>query len=167
VSSYCQGSFKTTLRSFLQEDGLPFAEVLSQEQIEELCAEQDVHFGEGEDDVYTPAVTLWAWLCQCLSASKCCVAAVARVMVLRIALGLPPCSAATGGYCKARAKLPERFLQRLTLLVGVGLEDQADDSWRWKSRRVLLADGAECTMPDTPGNQKAYPQSSSRGWASP
>jgi DDE family transposase len=162
VSSYAQPTFNATLRCFTQGEGLPFQSVLSQEQILRLCEEEGVHFGEGEGDVYSPPVTLWAWLSQCLSASKCCVAAVARVIVLRVALGLPPCSAATGGYCKARAKLPERFLKRLTLLSGEQLEDQAPDCWRWKSRRVLLADGAECSMPDTPENQKEYPQSGSQ-----
>jgi len=160
VSSYCHGSFKNTLSSFLQDDqGLPFRSVLPEQQIEKLCAEEGVCFGQGKDDVYTPAVTLWAWLCQCLSASKSCVAAVARVIVLRVAMGLPPCSAATGAFCKARAKLPERLLERLTLLCGEALEDQAPDCWRWKSRRVILADGVECSMPDTPENQQAYPQS--------
>lgn len=162
MSSYCQPSFKATLRCFLQGDGLPFQSVLSEQQIQQLCDQEGVHFGEGQDDVYSPPVTLWAWLSQSLSASKCCVAAVARVIVLRVALELPPCSAATGGYCKARAKLPERFLQRLTLLVGEQTEDQAPDSWRWKSRRALLADGCECSMPDTPQNQREYPQSGSQ-----
>jgi putative transposase len=103
-------------------------------------------------------VTLWAFLAQCLSASKSCVSAVARVLVLRVALGLPPCGAGSGAYCKARAKLPEGLLRRLTLQVGAAVEGQAPDAWRWHGRRVLLADGAELSMPDTPANQQAYPQ---------
>jgi hypothetical protein len=160
VSSYCQGGFAATLRGFLQDDGLADPSVLSGELLEKLCEEEDVHFGDGSDDVYTPAITLWAWLCQCLSTSKSCVAAVARILVLRVAMDLPPCSAGTGAYCKARVKLPERFLKRLALHVGTEMEANAPDCWRWKSRRVILADGAECTMPDTSENQKEYPQSS-------
>jgi hypothetical protein len=159
VSSYAKPGFKATLRCFLQDEGLPFHGVLSEQQVLQLCEEEDVRFGCGEHDVYTPAVTLWAWLSQCLSGSKSCVGAVARVIVLRVALGLPVCSAATGAYCKARAKLKERFLQRLTCHVGEEMERQASDTWRWKSRRVLLADGVECSMPDTPENQREYPQS--------
>ncbi len=97
-----------------------------------------------------------------LSIGYSCVAAVARVMVLRIALGLPPCSANTGAYCKARAKLPEDFLRGLTYLVGDAVEDQAPDGWRWRGRRVLLADGCEVTAADTPANQKEYPQPGSQ-----
>jgi hypothetical protein len=144
-------TFAATLRSFAQGDGLP----LQRDQ-------EHVLFGQGADDVWTPAVTLWAFLCQCLSGSKSCVAAVARVLVLRIALGLPPCSAATGAYCKARAKLPESLLRRLALQVGQAVEDGAPEGWRWHDKRVLLADGTECSLPDTPANQKAYPQPGSQ-----
>jgi hypothetical protein len=56
---------------------------------------------------------VWAFLAQVLSKQKACVAAVARVMVLRLALGLPPCAEETGAYCEARAKLSESFQQRL------------------------------------------------------
>jgi hypothetical protein len=149
-------TFAATLRSFAQGDALPL------QDLEDLCDQEGIHFGHGDDDVWTPAVTLWALLAQCLSGSKSCVAAVARVLVLRVAMGLPPCSAATGAYCKARAKLPEDLLRRLTLHVGNATEDQAPDDWRWQSHRVLLADGAVCSLPDTEANQQEYPQPGSQ-----
>jgi len=150
--------FATLLRSFGSADGLPLADVLTQEDIQVACDLHGVHFGQSPDDVYTPAVTLWAFLSQCLSSCKSCVAAVARVLVLRVALGLSACGAGNGAYCKARAKLPESLLRHLTLLVGSAVEDQAPDSWRWRARRVLLAAGCELSMPDTEANQKEYPQ---------
>lgn len=97
-----QPKFAAILRSFGSAEGLPFCDVLTEEDIQQACKEEGVSFGQGTDDVYTPAVTLWAFLTQCLSASKSCVAAVARVLVLRVALGLPPCAAGNGAYCKAR-----------------------------------------------------------------
>src|SRR5438270_10589670 len=124
-------TFAATLRSFAQGDALPL------QDLEDLCDQEGIHFGHGDDDVWTPAVTLWALLAQCLSGSKSCVAAVARVLVLRVALGLPPCGAGSGAYCKARAKLPESLLRRLSLQVGMATERQAPDAWRWKGRRVL------------------------------
>lgn len=153
-----QPQFAAVLRSFASADGLPFCDVLTEEDIQQACQEEGVSFGQGDDDVYTPAVTLWAFLTQCLSASKSCVAAVARVIVLRLVLSLPPCAASTGGYCKARPKLSEGLLRRLTRHVGDAVEKQAPDEWRWKGRRVKLADGCEVSMPDTPANQKEYPQ---------
>lgn len=151
-------TFATVLRSFASGDDLPFDDVLTEQDIQDACDAEGVHFGQGAADVYTPAVTLWAFLAQCLSASKSCVAAVARVLVLRVALGLAPCGAGSGGYCKARAKLPEALLRRLTLQVGNACEAQAPDAWRWHGRRVVLADGLEVSMPDTPANQIDYPQ---------
>jgi len=150
-------TFGTVLRSFAAA-GLAFGDALSEKDIQDACAAEGVHFGQGDTDVYTPAVTLWAFVVQCLSASKSCVAAVARVLVLRLALNLPACAAGSGAYCKARAKLPEALLRRLTLQVGGAVEHQAPDAWRWQSRRVRLVDGCELSMPDTVDNQKEYPQ---------
>jgi hypothetical protein len=152
-------SFQQTLRSFVQGDGLSFRDVLTAEQIQEVAAQEQVSFGTGDTDVYSVPVTLWAFLSQVASSSKSCLAAVARVMVLLTILGRQPCDAGSGAYCKARAKLPERFLQRLACAVGCAVEDQALDAWRWHCRRVLLLDGATLSMPDTPANQNAYPQS--------
>jgi hypothetical protein len=154
--------FSTTLQAFAHDPGLPCAQALPGATIQQAADDSGLHFAPGPDDIYTPALTLWAFLAQVLSAGKSCVAAVARVMALRIALGLPACSARTGGYGKARAKLSEDFLRTLTYLVGDAVEDQAPDAWRWRGRRVLLADGCALTAADTAANQKAYPQPGSQ-----
>jgi hypothetical protein len=151
-------NFKTVLDSFAQGPGLPFQEVLTAADVERLAAEEAVAFGSAPGNIYTVAVTLWAFLAQVLSKEKACVAAVARLIVLRITLGLPPCAEETGAYCKARAKLPERFLQRLTVQVGQQVERTAPASWRWKGRHVFLADGSTVTAADTAQNQQAFPQ---------
>jgi len=162
VFSYVKATFDATLSCFVNDQGLPFADVLSEEQIQQFADEEDVHFGEADDEIYSPAVTLWAWLSQSLADNKSCRAAVARVLVHRVATEQEPCSANPGAYCKARAKLPESFLQRLALHLGSAVEDAAPDDWRWKGRRVILVDGAEVTAPDTPENQAQYPQPSSQ-----
>jgi Transposase DDE domain len=151
-------SFQTVLASFAQAPDLPFQEVLTAEHIDRVATEEGVHFGAAPGNIYSVAVTLWAFLAQVLSKEKACVAAVARILVLRLALGLPPCAAETSAYCKARAKLPERFLQRLALDVGQQVERAAPVAWRWKGRHVFLADGSTLSMPDTQANQQAYPQ---------
>ncbi len=150
--------FVSALERLTDGDGLPVAELIPAVEIQQAGA----NFGTDSDTIFTPAVTLWAFLTQSLSYSKSCVAAVARVLVLRTALELPPCSANNGAYCKARAKLPETLLERLTYQVGDTVEDQAPDGWRWQRRRVLLADGFETSMLDTPENQAAYPQPTSQ-----
>jgi putative transposase len=154
--------FTTFLHSYAQDDGLPFASALTEEQIQQAASAEGVAFGADADCAFTPAVTLWAFVGQYLAGARSCVAAVARVMVLMVALGREPCSAATGAYCKARAKLPEKFLRRLTYQVGNGVEDEAPDRWRWHKRRTMLVDGFETILDDTQANQQEYPQPTSQ-----
>lgn len=150
-------TFQTILDSFACAADLPFQEVLTAERIETIAAEEGVVFGSAPDDVFSVPVTLWAFLAQVISKEKACVAAVARVLVLRLSLGLPACASETGAYCKARAKLSEPFLQRLCYDVAEQVEAQAPTAWLWKDRHVYLADGSTLSMPDTRANQKAYP----------
>lgn len=154
--------FTTTLQAFAQGTDTAFDRALPETLVRQLADDTELHFATDLNDVYTPSLTLWAFVAQVLSASKSCVAAVARVLALRTALGLPLCSANTGAYCKARSKLSVEFLRGLTYVVGESIEDQAPDAWRWHGRRVLLVDGFECTLPDTPDNQRDYPQPGSQ-----
>jgi putative transposase len=75
--------FDLVRRSFLQQPGLPFADALSEERLEQALIDEDISFGDEQPDevVYTPAITLWAFLSQMLftGAQRSCVAAVARV----------------------------------------------------------------------------------------
>lgn len=151
-------TFRSVLRTFGQDANLPLADLLTEEDIQQACDEEGVCFAPAGHHIWTPALTVWALLSQCFSDSKSCVAAVARAVVLRVSLGLPPCSEATGAYCKARAKLPIDLLHRLARQLGDRLEENAAASWRWKDRRVLLCDGTSVSGPDTPANQADYPQ---------
>jgi hypothetical protein len=148
-------SFAFFAQSFAARAGCPFSDCLSAERLEALAAKRKLAFG----DIFTLPVTLWAFLSQCLSASKSCTSAVARVMVLRISLGLEPCSENTGGFCKARLKIPIPFLRELTYLVADEAEAASPSSWLWKDRHVWIADGTTVSAPDTPDNQAEYPQS--------
>ena len=155
-------TFRQFLNGFLQTDDVPFRDVLTTTQIEQTAAAENVSFGTGAAEVYSVPITLWAFIVQVVSDQKSCVAAVARVLVMLTVLGRKPCYGGTGAYCKARAKLPERFLQRLTCNVGQQLEEAAPHAWRWYGRRVVLLDGSTLSMPDTAANQKAYPQQRSQ-----
>jgi hypothetical protein len=156
--------FELVRRSFLQQPGLPFADALSEERVEQAFSDEDISFGDEEpgEVVYTPAVTLWAFLSQMLftGAQRSCVAAVARVSVLWASLGQKVCDSNTGAYCRARHKLTEGLLQRLVRETAEACEAQAPDAWLWHKRHVWLVDGTTVSMPDTPENQAAYPQSS-------
>jgi len=156
--------FRLVLNSFLQIPGLAFADVLAEDDIQQACDEEGVDFGQADNDddqkvVYTPAVTLWAFLSQVLfkDEQRSCLAATARVVVFMAALEIRV-SDNTGQYCRARGKLPESFLRRLTLDVARGCEKAIPKKWLWHNRHVHLADGTTVSMPDTEENQECYPQ---------
>jgi putative transposase len=154
-------SWRTTLRSFLQHDGLPFADLLSEETIRQIADDAGVPRGQDDDGVtYTTAVTLWAFLSQVLFSKeqRSCGAAVARVIVLCVALGKKPCSDDTGAYCRARARLPLVLIQKLTYHIADAAEASVPDEWLWRSRHVHMVDGTTVSTPDTPRLQAAYPQ---------
>jgi putative transposase len=152
--------FRLVLSSFLQKDGLPFADVLPETRIREVFAEAGAEFAEDEDCIYTPPVTLWASLSQVLFKEEqhSCLAAVLRVGVLMVIVGRGSCSTNTGAYCRARAKIPEPVIRRLTEEVAEGCEREVPQSWLWHARHVLLVDGTTASMPDTEANQNEYPQ---------
>ena len=142
-------------QQFLQEGDLPFANVLSAETIEHALNTIDSAW---KDRVYTPLVTLWVFLSQVISADHSCRAAVAKLIAHRIANGQSVCSAQTGAYCQARARLPEQFFASVTRDVAQALDSKVKKHWLWKGRRVLMFDGSTISMPDSAANQAEYPQ---------
>ena len=58
--------FRLVLASFLQRPGLPFADALTEEAIHKAFDDGGASFADDEDAVYTPAITLWAFLSQVL-----------------------------------------------------------------------------------------------------
>jgi hypothetical protein len=114
--------------------------------------------GKTCDRIFTPLVTLCTFLGQILSDDHSCQAALDRLIAWRAARGLPACSADTGGYCKARQRLPETLLPRLVRDTADRLQEQAPDAWLFHGRAVTLIDGSTVSMPDTPENQAEYPQ---------
>ena len=142
-------------RQFAQDGALPFSDVLSEDLVAQALTAACVSW---VDRIFSPLVTLWVFLSQVLSADHSCRAAVARLLAHRVARGQKPCSAQTGAYCQARARLPEPFYSGVACAAGRALDAQADRGWLWKGRRVYLFDGTTVTLPDTPANQAAYPQ---------
>lgn len=134
---------------------LPFAELLPQGLADQVIRDQGVSFRER---LFSPLVTLWVFLSQVLDTDHSCRQAVARFLAWRTAQGLAPCSTDTGAYCKARGRLPEAVLARLTQTTGRQTQEQAPAPWRWKNYTLKVVDGSTVSMPDSPANQKAFPQ---------
>jgi hypothetical protein len=147
--------FRGLFRSLVLDPGLLFAQILSAELVAAIVLEE---VGQTCDRIFTPLVTLATFLSQILSDDHSCRGAVARLRAWRVAQGLKPCSLATGGYCTARQRLPETLLSRLVRQSANQLQRHAPDRWLFHHRPVVIVDGSSVSMPDTPENQRAYPQ---------
>jgi hypothetical protein len=152
-------SFRIAVAESRRHGNLYFAALLPKDRIlEAFIAARAVWQGW----VYSPAITLWVFLSQCLSPDHSCRDAVARLIAWRLTQGLSPCSADTGAYCTARNNLPEEVLHGLMRDAGKQVEDESPEKWLWNGRKVRVVDGSTVTMPDTPENQVAYPQQKSQ-----
>src|SRR4029453_16429183 len=150
---------QSLLQGFLQDDSVLFSARLTVQDIVDLISQTCV---ETCDRIFTPLVTLCTFLRQIHSDDPSCRAAVARLNATRAAQGLAPCSPLTGGYCKARQRLPETLLHRLVPLSGQRLQQQVPTAWHWHGRAVKIVDGSGVSMPDTEANQQEYPQPGSQ-----
>lgn len=142
-------------RQIANAPALPFSELLRGQLAEQVIRDEAVSF---RDRLFSPLVTLWVFLSQVLDPDHSCRAAVARFLAWRTAQGLAPCSADPSAYNKARHRLPESVLTRLTRLTGRQAQDRAPQPWRWNGRTLKVVDGSTVSMPDSPANQKAFPQ---------
>lgn len=133
--------------------------MLSSRFILQILEEQEAIF---RDRVFSPVVTLAAFIAQVLSPDHSCRWAVAQVIADRVSQGKPPCSPGTGAYCQARQRLPKELILRLLRAVGAKLHLATPLDWQWRGRRIVMADGSTVSMPDTPENQADFPQPSSQ-----
>ena len=113
---------------------------------------------EHRERLYPPTVALSMFMRQVLQADGSCQKAVNGWAAQRAADGLTACSVRTGGYCRARQRLPLQMVSTLARETGRLLSQKARAQWRWRGRAVKLVDGTGISMPDTPQNQACYPQ---------
>ena len=117
---------------------------------------------EHRERLYPPTVTLSMFMRQALDADASCQKAVNGWAAQRAADGLRPGSTRTGGYCRARSRLPLSMVSGLARETGRQLHARARPQWCWRGRAVKLVDGSGISMPDTVENQARYPQPSTQ-----
>jgi hypothetical protein len=140
---------------FARNDGLPFADVLTEASILNVLNEYGVQY---RHRVFSPITTIWGFLSQVLSDDHSCRDAVSRIIAHRTAQGLTACSPNAASYCNARSRLRTDVLRTLARRTAQELQAGVADGWKWNGRSVFIADGSYVSMPDTPENQAAYPQ---------
>jgi hypothetical protein len=148
-------SLQAVRARFARNEGLPFADVLTETSILDALQEHGVQY---RDRVFNPVTTLWGFLSQVLSDDHSCRDAVSRVIAHRAASGLALCSPNAASYCNARARLRTGVLRTLARRTAEELQGSLPEGWKWNGRNVFIADGSHVSMPDTQENQAAYPQ---------
>ena len=107
------------------------------------------------DRIYSLRRTFFGFLYQVLNPDCACREIVRQIQAL---FGLHQRVGVDGGtsaYCQARKRLPLDRLQRLRVATAAVAQKTAD---LWHGLRVKLIDGTTTSLPDTPKNQRAYPQ---------
>jgi hypothetical protein len=145
----------------IQDNGAGLRDLLPAQTVQRAVEMEGIQF---RDCLFTPLVTLWMFLTQVLSANGSCREAVAGLLAFVAARGvgmpvdLDCIDPETGPYCKARKRLPEGLVSRLARETGRQLHDRYPSGPLLGGRTVKVVDGTTCSMPDTPQNQKAWPQ---------
>ena len=140
---------------FARNEGLPFADILTETSIRKVLSEHGVKF---RDRVYSPVTTIWGFLAQVLSEDHSCRDAVSRIIAHRASNGKTVCSPNAASYCNARSRILTEVLRTLATRTAAELQASITDQWKWNGRSVFIFDGSSVSMPDTPENQAVYPQ---------
>jgi len=111
---------------------------------------------------YSVRRTWWCFLWQMLQLNVSCRTVVRQLQAMFTLEGRPAIDAGTSAYCQARERLPEcLFAAALKLSAQVADQRGAPDA-ALQGRVVKVFDGTTLSLPDTPENQKDYPQTSSQ-----
>tara|TARA_R110000782_G_C14774137_1_gene409357 strand:- start:11 stop:1396 length:1386 start_codon:yes stop_codon:yes gene_type:complete len=124
----------------------------------ELLDKVETLLPEHRERLYPPTETLSMFLAQAMSTDRSCQNIVNQTSFKRLTGGLSDTSTSTGGYCRARQRLPLAMISELTGHLGHLIDAQSPEQWHWQGRRVRIIDGTTVTMPDTLANQADYPQ---------
>jgi hypothetical protein len=108
------------------------------------------------DRVYNVRRTFFGFLYQVLKPDTSCREIVRQVQALLGLHDAGPVDENTSAYCQARKRLSLDTLGRVRVGVAAAGEKMAE---RWYGLRPKVIDGTTTSAPDTPKNQRAYPQS--------
>lgn len=108
---------------------------------------------------FPPDVIFWLFLYQVLNYGVSCREALRKFLAWLAAEEGRRASFNTAGYCKARDKLRVKDLEKISQGVADKMLESETSDDLWCGRSVKVIDGSGISMPDTPQNQEAWPQS--------
>ena len=111
---------------------------------------------------FSQDLTFWAFLSQVLSPESPCRETVRKVQAWYTARRLPRPGSGTAAYCRARSRLSRDTLLGIHRHTADELQRRVGHEQLWCGRHVKVVDGTGVSMPDTPRNQRAFPQPSNQ-----
>jgi hypothetical protein len=124
-----------------------------------LLAQED-EGNNSRDRVFSVLLTFECFLWQLLKPGTACREVVRQVQALFRLKNLGPVDDGTGGYCTARQRFPKARLQAILAATADTANKRASCGGLITGRPVKVVDGSSTKLPDTPDNQKRYPQPS-------
>lgn len=103
-------------------------------------------------------LVFWTFLWQIAQAGSSCREAIRQARALSLNAGRRPPPDEDSPYCQARGALPLDRLQEIHDAVCSEARAGLARKDLWCEREVFVVDGSSVTAPDTPANQKAFPQ---------
>jgi hypothetical protein len=140
----------------LRQESLPGLEQLFAPWLPLALLGQTGRGANSRDRAFTVRRTFFGFLYQVLNPHCPCREIVRQIQALFVLSHRSTLQGGTSAYCQARNRLPAPLLPQLRQAVARQAEKAAG---RWHGLRVKVIDGTGLSLPDTPANQRAYPQS--------
>lgn len=112
----------------------------------------------GRKRLFSPQRTFWLFLSQVIAKSASCRETVRKFLVWLAAEKGKIASPGTAAYCKARARLGQKFLKTINRQVVANALAAETIENLWHGHSVKVIDGSGVSMPDSSENQKVWPQ---------
>lgn len=149
---------KATLKT-LRAKPLPQLQALFGSWIDPSALEQTCTGPNSRRRTFPLDLTFWAFLNQILNPGSPCRESVRLILALFcLTSDDPPADEQTGGYCEARRRFPLSRLHQIAGQTAAQARRRCPSARLWWGRETKVIDGSTVTMPDTPANQKAFPQ---------
>jgi hypothetical protein len=154
--------FELKIEKMIKADELLLPKLFDEAAIEAILDANTSNKISRRKRVYTVATTLSLFVQQVLVKDRGCKEVVALLNRRRQEQQLRHVSTNTTSYCDARARIPLSLIRTLVDRTAHMASGQLSDDQLWYGRRVFLVDGLVVSAPDTPENQRVYPQSQSQ-----
>jgi hypothetical protein len=125
-----------------------------------LSAEDDGR--NSRERVFSLRLTFECFLWQMLKPRTSCREVVRHVQAHLRLLGRAPINEGDSAYIQARQRLPRERLEKALATTARAAECRAGSGGQLGTRPVKVVDGSTLQLPDTPRNQKRYPQPTSQ-----